>query len=166
MASEGLDSDRPGDALARAADRISAMLAYWDADRRCRFANRAYERWFGVSPESLIGKHISELLGPLYTLNLPYIEGALRGEPQEFEREIPNPTGGPSRHSLATYIPDVVDGIVRGFVVLVTEPPRPKNPVRRVLVVVSLCISLVVFSLDSSLEMLIETLSSKQVSVN
>jgi hypothetical protein len=32
----------------------------------------------------VIGKHISELLGPLYSLNLPYIEGALRGEPQEF----------------------------------------------------------------------------------
>lgn len=58
------------------------MLAYWDASLRCRFANRAYESWFGVSPEELIGRHMSELLGPLYELNLPYIEGALRGEPQ------------------------------------------------------------------------------------
>src|SRR5688572_5044940 len=102
-------------------DSISAMLAYWDSSLRCRFANRAYERWFGVSPESLIGKHIGELLGPLYPLNLPYIEGALRGEPQEFEREIPDPAGGPSRHSLASYIPDVADGVVRGFFVLVTD---------------------------------------------
>ncbi|HEY5949714.1 MAG TPA: ATP-binding protein [Kofleriaceae bacterium] len=102
-------------------DRVSAMLAYWDSDQRCRFANRAYEYWFGVTPESLIGKHISELLGPLYALNKPYIEGALRGEPQEFEREIPHPHGGRSRHSLANYIPDVVDGKVRGFYVLVTD---------------------------------------------
>ncbi|HEY6556071.1 MAG TPA: PAS domain S-box protein, partial [Polyangiaceae bacterium] len=102
-------------------DRISAMLAYWDSAQRCRFANRAYERWFGVSPESLIGRHISELLGPLYELNLPYIQGALRGEAQEFEREIPDPQGGPSRHSLANYIPDVVDGVVRGFFVLVSD---------------------------------------------
>src|ERR1044071_8349549 len=72
-------------------DRIPSMLAYWDAEQRCRFANRAYERWFGVSPEALIGKHLTELLGPLYKLNLPYIEGVLRGEPQEFEREIPDP---------------------------------------------------------------------------
>lgn len=103
------------------ADSISAMLAYWDASLRCRFANRAYERWFGVTPEALLGKHISELLGPLYAINLPYIEGALRGEPQEFEREIPDPAGGPPRHSLANYIPHVVDGAVHGFFVLVTD---------------------------------------------
>lgn len=104
-----------------AVDSISAMLAYWDSEQRCRFANRAYERWFGVSPEALLGKHISELLGPIYELNRPYIEAALRGEPQEFEREIPDPAGGPSRHSLANYLPDVVEGVVRGFFVLVTD---------------------------------------------
>lgn len=97
------------------------MLAYWDSEQRCRFANRAYQRWFGVSPESLIGTHISALLGPIYELNRSYIEGALRGVPQEFEREIPDPAGGLSRHSLANYIPDIVDGVVRGFYVLVTD---------------------------------------------
>jgi PAS domain S-box-containing protein len=102
-------------------DNVSAMLAYWDSSQRCRFANRAYQRWFGVNPESLIGTHISELLGPLYALNLPYIEGALRGEPQEFEREIPDPAGGSSRHALAHYVPDIVDGVVRGFFVLVSD---------------------------------------------
>jgi PAS domain S-box-containing protein len=102
-------------------ENIPSMVAYWDSAQRCRFANRAYERWFGVSPESLIGKHISELLGRLYPLNLPHIEAALRGEPQEFEREIPDPAGGPSRHSLANYIPDIVAGVVRGFFVLVTD---------------------------------------------
>jgi PAS domain S-box-containing protein len=111
-----------GELLRTLVDTISAMVAFWDSTSRCRFANRAYERWFGVSPESLIGKHISELLGPpLYALNLPYIEGALRGEPQEFEREIPDPAGGPPRRSLANYIPHVVDGRVCGFFVLVTD---------------------------------------------
>ena len=128
MASDGPDPDRPEDPLLRrAVDKISAMLAYWDSSLCCRFANRAYERWFGVSPEALIGKHISELLGPLYALNLPYIEGALRGEPQEFEREIPDPAGGPPRHSLASYLPDVIDGVVRGFFVLVTDISEVKR---------------------------------------
>lgn len=108
-------------------DKVSAMLAYWDSSLRCRFANRAYERWFGRSPESLLGKHISELLGPLYPLNLPYIEGALRGEAQEFEREIPDPSGGPPRHSIANYIPDIVEGVVQGFFVLVTDVSRIKH---------------------------------------
>lgn len=113
----------PGDPLLRRVlDRLSAMVAYWDTGLRCRFANRAYERWFGVKPEDLLGRHISELLGPsLYASNLPYIEGALRGHAQEFEREIPDPNGGPPRYSLANYFPDVADGVVRGFFVLVTD---------------------------------------------
>lgn len=121
-------SQRPQSELLRTlADKISAMLAYWDGSLRCRYANRAYEMWFGVSPESLLGKHISELLGPLYKLNLPYIEGALRGERQEFEREIPDPSGGPLRYSLAHYIPDVVDGVVHGFFVMVSDISRIKR---------------------------------------
>ena len=104
-----------------AVDKLPSMIAYWDADGRCRFANAAYERWFGVSPDALLGKHISELLGPIYALNLPHIEAALRGEFQAFEREIPDPAGGRPRHSLANYIPDVVDGKVQGFFVLVMD---------------------------------------------
>jgi diguanylate cyclase (GGDEF)-like protein/PAS domain S-box-containing protein len=107
--------------LRRLADAVPSMLAYWDTEQRCRFANRAYESWFGISPRDLIGKHMSELLGPIYPLNLPYIEGALRGEAQEFNREIPDPAGGPSRFSQANYVPDVAEGKVRGFFVVVTD---------------------------------------------
>ncbi len=113
--------------LRRVVDSVPAMLAYWDSSLRCRFANGAYERWFGISPKALIGKHISELLGPLYKLNLPYIEAVLRGQPQEFEREIPDPAGGPPRHSLANYVPDVVDGVVRGFFVHVADVSERKR---------------------------------------
>ena len=70
-------------------DMVPAMLAYWDSDQRCVFANRAYEKWFNVRPDDLVGRTLQDLLGPIYPLNLPYILGALRGEPQEFEREIP-----------------------------------------------------------------------------
>ncbi len=108
-------------------DHQSAMLAYWDAQQRCRFANRAYRQWFGVDPAAMIGRDMQEFLGPLYALNLPYIRGVLRGERQEFEREIPDPHGGPSRHSLAQYLPDIVDGSVRGFFVLVTDVTRLKE---------------------------------------
>lgn len=100
---------------------VPSMLAYWDASLRCRFANAAYERWFGVRPSALIGTHIKDLLGPIYELNRPYIEGALRGESQRFEREIPDPRGGPPRYSQADYIPDIVDSTVRGFSVIVSD---------------------------------------------
>ena len=108
-------------------DKIPAMVAYWDANQRCRFANRAYEKWFGVRPEEVIGMTMQELLGPLYALNLPHIERALRGEEQEFEREIPDPGLGLARYSQAHYIPHIVDGEVQGFCVLVADITRRKR---------------------------------------
>lgn len=104
----------------RVLDHISAMVAYWDCDQRCRFANQAYLQWFGRSREQLLGTTMKELLGPIYPLNLPYILGALRGEPQIFERTIPAPSGI-LRHSIATYTPDIIDGVVRGFFVHVAD---------------------------------------------
>ncbi len=113
--------------LRRLVDKLPAMIAYWDVDQRCRFANRAYETWFGVSPEALIGQELKSLLGVLYLPNLPHINGALLGEAQEFEREIPDPSGGPPRYAQAHYVPDIVDGAVRGFCVLVADVTRRKE---------------------------------------
>lgn len=122
------EPDTEAEALVRTVvDKIPAMVAYWDKHQVCRFANRAYEKWFGVRPEAVIGKTMEELLGPLYPLNLPYIESVLHGEEQEFEREIPDPGHGPPRYSQAHYIPHVVAGEVRGFCVLVADITRRKR---------------------------------------
>jgi PAS domain S-box-containing protein len=103
------------------ADHVSAMLAYWDKDLVCRFANAAYLDWFGKSREEMINKMtMKELLGGLFELNLPYINGVLTGEAQTFERDIPIPAGG-MRHSLANYYPDMQDGEVKGFFVHVAD---------------------------------------------
>lgn len=113
------------DHLVQLVDRIPSMLAYWDKDLRCRFANRAYEHWFGVDRDALIGTSLKDLLGPaLFALNEPHIHAALRGEEQVFERIVPGPHG--ARHSLACYLPDVVDGEVQGFAVEVTDVSRLK----------------------------------------
>src|SRR5581483_10556772 len=102
-------------------DALPAMVGYWDANERNRVANRAYVEFFGLTPGQIHGRHISELLGQeLYELNRPYIERALAGEPQLFDRTIIDPSGQP-RHTQASYIPDVKDGEVRGFTVLVTD---------------------------------------------
>src|SRR5690348_419050 len=77
----------------RVADHVPAMLAYWNTNQVCLFANDAYWAWFGKSRDAVVGSTMQELLGPLYELNLPYIERALRGEVQVFERSIPRPDG-------------------------------------------------------------------------
>ena len=84
-------------------DHVPSMLAYWDRDLRCRFANRAYERWFGVDSDSLVGTSIKDLLGPqLFALNEPHIRAALNGIEQLFERVVPGPDGCSGTVSRAT----------------------------------------------------------------
>jgi PAS domain S-box-containing protein len=107
-------------------DHISAMLAYWDRDQVCVFANEAYQDWFGKSRSELIGTTLQELLGPLYPLNLPYFLAALAGQTQVFERDIPLPSGE-TRSSIATYTPDLVDGVVRGVFVHVADVTSVKQ---------------------------------------
>lgn len=105
----------------KVADHVTAMLAYWDSNLICRFANAAYREWFGKTREEMINKMtLPQLIGPLYEKNLPYILGALQGKPQQFEREIITPAGD-VRHSLANYLPDIVNGEVKGFFVHVAD---------------------------------------------
>ncbi len=100
---------------------LPAMVGYWDKDLRNRMANDAYVEFFGKTPEELRGMHIRELLGPdLYEKNRAYIEGALAGERQLFDREIVTPSGE-ERFTQASYIPDLVEGEVQGFFALVTD---------------------------------------------
>jgi len=108
------------DLLIELVDHLDAMVAYWNADQVCVFANAAYGAWFGKGRAELIGTTLQQLLGPLYAKNLPYIEAAYRGEKQVFERDIPTPDGD-VRSSLATYIPHVVGGRVRGIFVHVAD---------------------------------------------
>ena len=109
-------------------DNMPAMIGYWNHDLRCRFGNYAYHDWFGIDPGTMPGMHISEVIGEeRYQFNLPYIEGALRGEAQFFERTIPTPGGGEVRYSQASYIPDLDNGQVVGFYVLVTDISRTKK---------------------------------------
>lgn len=102
-------------------DNVPAMVAYWNADLTCRFANPAHRAWFGVDPGQLIGQHITALLGPaLYALRKPQLDAALQGKPQTFECTIPGPAGT-ARVGLVHYVPDLVDGQVAGLLVQVSD---------------------------------------------
>jgi PAS domain S-box-containing protein len=110
-------------------DGIPGLVGYWTVDLRNRFANKAYSEWFGCRPEDIRNCHIQDVLGPdLFARNKPYMEGALAGVRQRFERKIPVPgRPGQHRHSEAHYIPDVHDGQVRGFLVMVFDISQVKQ---------------------------------------
>jgi PAS domain S-box-containing protein len=102
-------------------DGLPALVSYWDSGMRNRVANGAFVEFFGLTPQEIGGRHVSEVLGPeLYALNRPYIERVLAGEPQLFERIITDHSGA-QRHTQVSYMPYVLDGTVGGFLVLVSE---------------------------------------------
>ena len=104
------------------ADNVEGLIAYWDQNLRCRFANRSYFDWFGRTPEEMDALSIRELLGEaLYEKNAENIHAALDGEKQFFERTLIGPDGS-VRHAIARYVPDIDEkDVVRGFVATVTD---------------------------------------------
>ncbi len=106
------------------ADSVNGMVGYWDRQQRNRFANRHYLEWFGKPAEQVRGATLREVLGDeVYEKNRPFVEAALRGQEQNFERTIQKPDGT-TGYLLAQYFPHVVDGVVQGFVVTATDITR------------------------------------------
>ena len=103
-------------------DNVPGMVGYWDAGLRCQFANRHYLESFGLSEEQLIGRPISDVLGPENMAeNAPHLRAVLAGQAAHFEREQRAPNGQ-LRYTWTNYIPDFDERHeVRGFYVLISD---------------------------------------------
>ena len=109
------------------ADAVPGLIGYWDADLRCRFSNKAYIEWFGKAPQDMLGIRMQDMMGEeLFELNRPHIEAALQGHAQHFQRSLRKPDGS-TGHMLVSYIPDVVDGRVRGINAVVSDVTELKQ---------------------------------------
>ncbi len=107
--------------LATLTDALPSMVAYWNNELRCTYANSAFAAYYGKTPEELVGASIHDVLYPeLYASNEPYILGALGGEAQQFERSARNHQGQ-IVHAWAHYIPDLEGGQVRGYYSLISD---------------------------------------------
>lgn len=100
----------------RVVNHVDAMLAYWDENEVCRFANKAYIKWAGKSGARIDQMKMKEFLGPLYPENRDYIKKVLAGKKQVFEREFALPDGSVD-HYIVTYTPDKTKEKVSGFFV-------------------------------------------------
>ncbi len=102
-------------------DNLPAMIAYWDHGLRNRFANQAYQAWYGITSEALARMTIAQLMDEgSYEQSLPYIELALQGQTQSFERSMVD-VQGMERVCIVTYTPDLDAGQVRGIFVQITD---------------------------------------------
>ncbi|MBA3394392.1 MAG: PAS domain-containing protein [Deltaproteobacteria bacterium] len=103
-------------------DALPALVAFVDANQRYRFVNAAYERWFAVTRDQIVGKRIEELVDAVTYGNIqPSIARALAGEQVSYQAEAVSPALG-VRQISATYMPQCdPDGHVMGFVALVSD---------------------------------------------
>jgi signal transduction histidine kinase len=100
---------------------LPAMVARWTPDEVNSYANHAYARWFGRTPDELRGVSLADLLGPrLYATERPAVRGALDGRTRVVVRTIVDDRGEP-REAQVSYVPDLDGERVTGFFVLAVD---------------------------------------------
>jgi PAS domain S-box-containing protein len=116
------------------ADSLPVLIAYVDTDLRYRFVNACYESWFGERARGLIGRSVSELLGPeAYREVEQHLQRALSGEAMHYETRMVYAATS-VREVSAHLMPDIAeDGAVRGVVTLVEDVTARKQAERELL---------------------------------
>ena len=114
------------------AETLPGMVVYWDAELRNQFANSRHLDWFGRSPQDIHGMSMQDVLGPdLYAIVEPQVQAALRGEVQRFELPFTFQDGRVV-HTLVSHVPDLQDGVVKGFFVMVMDVSDLKEAYQRI----------------------------------
>jgi len=109
-------------------DAVPVLIAYVDRQERIRFASKAFENWFGISPAQMLGKSVRELGGDAaYEAIRSQVAKALSGE--EITFDVHGGVGSsPPRWLRATYVPQRnPNGAVDGFVALVLDISAQKQ---------------------------------------
>ncbi|HEU5058468.1 MAG TPA: PAS domain-containing protein [Kofleriaceae bacterium] len=109
------------------ADSLPTLVSFVDAAGHYRFVNRSYEGWFGIPRQSIIGRHLRDVIGETaYQALRPHVEAALAGQSVTYERPVPYDAG--ERFVEATYVPHRGhDGEVLGFTALVSDISERKR---------------------------------------
>lgn len=75
-------------------DNVPAMILYVDLNQRCIFSNLRYATFFGHTADTLVGKHLREIIGEAgYPALVQHFEDALAGHQVTYEREVPIANG-------------------------------------------------------------------------
>ena len=102
-------------------DSVPHMIGYWSSELVNINSNEIYSKYFGKKPQEIRGLHIREVLGEeIFLKNRPYLQQALDGRMISFERSL-NHADGTRRHTLETYVPNIIDGKVITILAIVVD---------------------------------------------
>ncbi|MBX3670664.1 MAG: EAL domain-containing protein [Rhodocyclaceae bacterium] len=106
---------------------VPAYIAQYDAQCICQFANDPYAELFGARVLDILGKPVSEILGPAIFPGInDYIQRVLQGETVTYERVQPQPER--RTYLEVSLVPDFGPaGDVRSFYVMATDITRHKK---------------------------------------
>jgi PAS domain S-box-containing protein len=104
------------------ANALPVLIAHVDRDRTYRFANAAYEGWFGIPVGEILGRHIADLVGAdTFETVRPHLDRAFRGDTVRYRTRIESPRYG-LRDLAVTYVPQITeDGRIEGIVSLIDD---------------------------------------------
>ncbi|MCP5284145.1 MAG: PAS domain S-box protein [Burkholderiaceae bacterium] len=112
--------------LSAIADALPGPVSRVDRDGRYLFANAAYEHWFGLSREQIVGRTQREVLGEHYMLVETHVRRALAGELVVYETPVRTRQG--PRHAMVTLVPERDDeGKVLGHFTIVGDISERKR---------------------------------------
>jgi PAS domain S-box-containing protein len=114
--------------LALITDTAPVFIAQCDTETRFKFVNKAYAARFGLKPEEIVGKKISEIIGAeAYDALREYVGVVLSGKPIEFDKDIPYATIG-FHFMHCSYAPEFDEsGKVIGWVAAITDISERKR---------------------------------------
>lgn len=103
-------------------DHAPIFITSCDTESRFRFVNRGYAARFGLRPDEIVGRTVSEVLGEDARESIqPYIDVVLSGRSVEFEQEVPYQRLG-RRHMRCAYEPEFNPaGQVQGWVAVIDD---------------------------------------------
>jgi diguanylate cyclase (GGDEF)-like protein/PAS domain S-box-containing protein len=103
-------------------DGVPAPVAYVDRDERCRYVNRAFLQYFGLTGEQVAALRLPDVVGPeIYENTQAKISRALEGESMAFDRMVPGANGA-RRWMTLRVVPDTApSGEVHGAFVLMND---------------------------------------------
>lgn len=131
-AEDALVSNEEASLESKVIGQLPALIAGFDLNRRYIYCNAAYREWFGLDPQSLIGRRFEEVVGDaVYQIAKPYVQQALAGNDANFEGSFVY-NHGPTRHVNVHYSPQRNDnGQVTGYVSLTVDVSRQRTAEQR-----------------------------------
>ncbi|WP_299707989.1 PAS domain-containing sensor histidine kinase [uncultured Pontibacter sp.] len=102
-------------------DALPVLIGYLDKEEKYRFTNKAYESWFPLKANELLGRPVRDVIGEkAYSGVKQYIDRALAGERLNYESRMPYREDF-VKYIYSSYVPDIRDGEVVGFYTLVHD---------------------------------------------